>query len=194
MRFNPFRKQGQVETRENLSNPTQQWLDSMSGTSNAGVNVNETSSYSLPAWWCAVRLISDTVASLPLHVYRRDNETKVLDVDNPIYRILHDSPNSEQTAFQLRQTMQAHLLTKGNAYMQIQRSGSGGVVALWPIHPDNMKVKKEDNKIWYEFNNERVLSSSTHQFTCCRTHWVLHLVKGNMLQVGSTTLQYPVAS
>ena len=160
MRLNPFRRSRQVEERESLANPTQQWLDSLSGTSSSGVNVNVSSTYSLPAWWCAVRLISDTIASLPLHIYRRENDSKAIAVDEPLYHLLHDSPNSEQTAFQLRQTMQAHLLTRGNAYMQIQRDGSGRIIALWPIHPDNIRVKKEDGRLWYEYNNERVLSSS----------------------------------
>ncbi len=160
MRLNPFRRSKQVEERESLTNPTQQWIDSMSGRSSSGVNVNVTSTYSLPAWWCAVRLISDTIASLPLHIYKRVNDSKVIATDNPLYTILHDSPNSEQTAFQLRQTMQAHLLTRGNAYMQIQRSNSGKIIALWPVHPDNIKVKKENNSIWYEFDNKKILSSS----------------------------------
>src|SRR3546814_3249845 len=53
----------------------------------------------LAAAWACVNLLAGTIASLPLMVYRtgRDGRRNVA-TDHPLYRVLHDSPNADQTA------------------------------------------------------------------------------------------------
>ena len=64
--------------------------------STAGKNVNERSAMQTSAVYACVRVISESVASLPLHVYRYTGEGgKEKAIDHPLYHLLHDEPNSE---------------------------------------------------------------------------------------------------
>lgn len=104
----------------------------------------------------AVRLIAETIASLPLILYRRDKSgNKERAKDHPLYHVLHMWPNEWMTRFEWIELMVRHLLLRGNAYASLQYQ-SGRIVGLMPLHPDNMTVKwimsgKSKNLI-YEYN------------------------------------------
>ena len=70
------------------------------GNSSSGVRVSEDNSIGLPAVWAAVRLLSETISSLPLNVYRKDNDgSKYIDEKIPLNQLLSTSPNSKYTSF-----------------------------------------------------------------------------------------------
>ena len=123
------------------------------GTSSAGKRVNERSAMQMTAVYSCVRILSEAVASLPLHFYRiRDDGGKEKAVDHPLYQILHDEPNPEMTSFLFRETLMTHLLLWGNAYAQIIRNGKGEVIALYPLMPDRMSVDRDDKgNLYYEY-------------------------------------------
>jgi len=79
------------------------------------------------AVYACVRVIAETVASLPLHLYRYVDEGKKRDTRHPLYFLLHDAPNPEMTSFIFRETMMTHLLLWGNSYSQILRNGHGEI-------------------------------------------------------------------
>jgi len=109
----------------------------------SGVNVNENTALNYSAVWAATRLISETVALLPLKLHRRLPDGSKADAfDHPIYRLIHDAPNDYMSAFTWRATMTAHLLNWGNAWSEIVRGG-GAVLRLNPIHPSNVELDKE---------------------------------------------------
>lgn len=109
------------------------------GDSYTGVPVNEHTALNYSAYWTAVSLIASDVASLPLILYKREKGgSKSRYVDAKLYQILHDEPNSEMSSIIFRETLQAHALTWGNGYAEIERDGSGKVVALWPITPNRV--------------------------------------------------------
>lgn len=83
-----------------------------------------------------VRVISETLAQLPLHLMQGRKRA----VDNSLYRVLHSQPNSRHTSFEFRQMMQGHLCLRGNAYALKRYSRVGQVEALIPLHPDRMQV------------------------------------------------------
>ena len=93
------------------------------GSSAAGKSVTASTAIQMSTVYACVRVIAETIASLPLHVYQNQGEGSVKAQDHPLYPILHDEPNSEMTSFVWRETMLAHLLLWGNAYCQIIRSG-----------------------------------------------------------------------
>ena len=93
------------------------------GSSAAGKSVTASTAIQMSTVYACVRVIAETIASLPLHVYQNQGEGSVKALDHPLYPILHDEPNSEMTSFVWRETMLAHLLLWGNAYCQIIRSG-----------------------------------------------------------------------
>lgn len=99
--------------------------------------MNEQSALRVTAYLAAVKIISETVASLPLIVYRRiQPRGKERAPDHPLYTVLHDQANSEMTAYQFRETLQGHILNWGNGYAEIERDGAGRVIGLWPLLPD----------------------------------------------------------
>jgi HK97 family phage portal protein len=90
-----------------------------------------------------VRILSESIASLPLHVYRYNRDGgKERTAFHPLYRLLHDEPNREMTSFVFRETLMAHLLIYGNAYAQIIRNGNGQPIALYPLLPNKMDVSR----------------------------------------------------
>ena len=123
------------------------------GSSTSGKRVNERTAMQMTAVYSCVRILSEAVAGLPLHLYRyTESGGKEKAVDLPLYRLLHDQPNPEQTSFIFRETLMTHLLLWGNAYAQIIRNGRGEVVALYPLMPDRMTVDRDENgHLYYEY-------------------------------------------
>jgi HK97 family phage portal protein len=116
----------------------------------AGIDVSAEGSLACSAVAACVRLLSESVASLPLHVYETTETSKRRATDAPLYSLLHDSPNDYQTSFLWRQQMMARLMLHGNAYSVIDRDSSGRVTALWPLMPEGVVVKSKDGQISYE--------------------------------------------
>ena len=123
------------------------------GGSTAGKNVSETSAMQMTAVYACVRILSEAVAGLPLHLYRYGEKgTKEKAIDHPLYHLLHDEPNPEMTSFIFRETLMTHLLLWGNAYAQIIRNGKGEILALYPLMPNRMKVDRDKaGEIVYEY-------------------------------------------
>ena len=113
------------------------------GSSAAGKSVTASTAIQMSTVYACVRVIAETIASLPLHVYQNQGEGSVKALDHPLYPILHDEPNSEMTSFVWRETMLAHLLLWGNAYCQIIRSGRSQILGLYPLLPDRMEVDRD---------------------------------------------------
>lgn len=120
------------------------------GSSTAGKNVTERSAMQMTAVYSCVRVLSEAVAGLPLHVYKyRSDGGKEKAINHSLYRLLHDEPNPEMTSFVFRETLMTHLLLWGNAYAQIIRNGKGEVVALYPLMPNRMTVDRDSNGTLY---------------------------------------------
>jgi HK97 family phage portal protein len=122
------------------------------GESWSGMNIDRTTSLGLSAVWACVRLISESVASLPLILYRRTEKGKERAVDHPLFNVFRLQPNPESTSFQWREVEQGHLLLQGNCYSQIVLGGDGYVDELWPLDPERMVVRRLDGKVVYEYN------------------------------------------
>lgn len=114
------------------------------GTQTAsGAHVNVDSAMRVAAVYACVRVISETIGSLPLHVYqRRATGGKTIYRDHPLYRLLHSQPNSWQTSFEFREMMQANFELRGNAYAYKNMDQRGNVLELLPLHPDRVEVKQ----------------------------------------------------
>ena len=123
------------------------------GSSTSGKRVNERSAMQMTAVYSCVRILSEAVAGLPLHLYQyTDKSSKEKAVDNPLYFLLHDEPNTEMTSFVFRETLMTHLLLWGNAYSQIIRNGKGEVMGLYPLMPDRMTVNRDEKgRLYYEY-------------------------------------------
>lgn len=127
------------------------------GSTTSGKPVNENTSMQMTAVYSCVRILSEAIAGLPLHVYRyNDSGGKEKDLDHPLYRLLHDEPNPEMTSFVFRETLMSHLLLWGNAYAQIIRNARGEVVALYPLMPNKMKVDRDSKgQLYYLYQRSQ---------------------------------------
>ena len=73
--------------------------------------------------YACVRVLSEAIAQLPLHIYQYTENGKERVPKHPLYFLLHDQPNPEMTSFVFREVLMSHLLIYGNAYAQIIRNG-----------------------------------------------------------------------
>jgi HK97 family phage portal protein len=121
---------------------------------NSGEFVSVDRSLQLATVWSCVRLISQTIATLPLPVYKGRMAGAKPAIDHPLYRILHDRPNADMTAVNFRVAMVSSLLLWGNAYVAILRSGRT-IVGLTPMRPDrvNIQLRSDGSRVYsYSFN------------------------------------------
>ena len=127
------------------------------GTSTAGKSVSERSAMQMTAVYACVRVLSEAVAGLPLHLYKyTDKGSKEKAVNHPLYFLLHDEPNPEMCSFVFRETMMTHLLLWGNAYAQIIRNGKGEVMAIYPLMPNRMTVDRDEHgQLFYQYQLSR---------------------------------------
>lgn len=117
------------------------------GSSGSGKSVTAQSAVQLTTVYACVRVIAETIASLPFNVYEQTDGGSVKAKDHPLQRLLHDEPNPEMTSFVWRETMLAHLLLWGNSYSQIIRTGRNGIVGLYPLLPDHMTVDRNSKGV-----------------------------------------------
>jgi HK97 family phage portal protein len=96
----------------------------------------------LSATWACINLLAGTIASLPIVVYQQVNGIKQVARDNPLYWLLHDSPNFDDSAVDFWEFMCASIELHGNAYAEIKRNSLGVVTSLLPIRPDLVSVKR----------------------------------------------------
>jgi HK97 family phage portal protein len=116
------------------------WLGGEKAAS--GVRVDARSAMGMPAVFRAVTLISGTAASLPLHPYRRGDETRRPVTSGTAARLL-DDPHPDLTPFELWETTYGHLCLWGNAYFRVLRNRLGQPRELWPIHPSQVRVGRD---------------------------------------------------
>jgi HK97 family phage portal protein len=119
----------------------------------AGVYISPETALECTAVLACVRVISESVASLPLNVYRKlPGGGKEIADELPLQEIVAHQPNSWMTSFEFRELMQSWLLLWGNAYAFIKSGRRGAVTELIPLHPSRMEVKRlENGRLRYEY-------------------------------------------
>ena len=109
----------------------------------AGVSVSPETALRCAVVYACVKIISESVAQLPLHLYRRnEDDSKERARDHPLYRLLHDQPNEWTTAFEFRVDMTADLLRYGEAFAFINRNTDGEIVELIQIPTPSVTVER----------------------------------------------------
>ena len=115
------------------------------GTASSGKPVSPQTSIASTAVWACVRVIAESVATLPLNVYSRNGESRQKEDGHPIQIIVHDRPNDKQTSVEFREQMLYHLLLYGNAYIYKDLWPSGRVRNLVLLGPDRVSVRVDDS-------------------------------------------------
>ena len=148
------------------------------GTANSGERVDEKSAMQIATVYACVRLLAESVACLPLHLYQLDGEDgKLKAKDHPLYKILYRQANPEMTSFSFWEVMMTHLLLWGNAYAQIVRDGKNGILGLYPLLPENVEMDRENGGelyyIYHAYTDE--VPGETNKDILFRREEVLHI-------------------
>ena len=128
---NPFRKKEEKRQGQTL----EELLEDYKNISLAGINVNEKKAMQFIAFFSCIRVISESIAVLPLKTYK-DSENKEIAKDHPVYKLLKKKPNSKMTIYTLKQITGYHLTTWGNAYWYIEFDERLRLKEIIPLLPD----------------------------------------------------------
>ena len=131
--------------------------------SNSGVDVDEESALKISTVYACVKVISETIASLPLNLLKElTNGDSEKAKQHPLYTILKDVPNSEMSSFTFREMLMTNLLLWGNAYALIKRNKNGEITELYPLKSKNMVVERDmtTNAIKYTYTNNRGITKT----------------------------------
>ncbi|GHU73451.1 portal protein [Clostridia bacterium] len=148
------------------------------GGTPSGKTVNEHTAMQSTAVYACVRILSEAVASLPLHVYRyKSDGDKERAPEHPLYTLLHNAVNPEITSFIFRELIMSHLLLWGNSYSQVIRDGRGRVMALYPLLPNKMEVSRgNDGELIYTYQRDSdEVGKNAGGTVVLRRHEVLHI-------------------
>lgn len=117
-----------------------------------GLRVSPETALTSAVVYACVNVLAQTIASLPLIVYRRlPGGGKERADGHPLYDLLHDRPNGEMTSYDLRAALVGHVCLWGNAYAEIERSDRG-INGLWPLRPDRMTpMRNTANELVYRY-------------------------------------------
>lgn len=115
------------------------------------------SALGVPAVLAAVAFLSRTLASVPMHAYRRTDEGSVR-LTGKIETVLHENPNPEMDAFKFRQYLWQQVFTGGRGLAWIERRGSG-VEAIWPMNPAKARIRRAGMSLVYSYDGQDYPSS-----------------------------------
>jgi HK97 family phage portal protein len=163
-RFNPITPyfRDVPETRASIENPSVPITDvhgmlellGASG-SGAGVYVTPESAMRFAAVFACVRVLAETVASLPFQLFDRTEQGKEL-ATSPLYRLIHDQPNPWLSSFDWREVMVTHTALWGNHYSFIDQTEGGNILGLYPLMPSEVRPRRlETREIVYDVQTDR---------------------------------------
>ena len=148
-------------------------VDLDSSSCSSGVEVDEIRAMQTSAVYACVRVISETISSLPCCLYKSVDKGREVAKEHPLCEVLHDMANPEMTSFTFREVMMTALLLYGNAYAKVVRDRAGHVKELWYLRADRVTVERDlvTKKIKYTFSSD--IDNKTHVF---KAEQIFHIV------------------
>jgi HK97 family phage portal protein len=125
------------------------------GPISAGVTVSQTTAMQVIAVNACVKLIAETIASLPLQTFNRGDESRT-PIRYPVESYIWDQPNPEMTPMEFWEQVFGDLLLDGNAFIETVRrkNGSQAIAELWPIDPRSVEIiRTKDGRKTYQIPN-----------------------------------------
>lgn len=118
----------------------------------AGQVVNEKTVMQLSAVWSCVRLIAETISTLPLQIYERTATGRVTASKHPLYDIIHTQPNADSTATVFWEAMIVAMLMGGNGVAEPKYIGQK-LIALNFLDPRRLSCTKLNGKRQWRYTN-----------------------------------------
>ena len=130
----------------------------------AAAEVNFDTAMQISPVWAAVKLISESIGSMPFNIYETGPQGRKIAVNHPLHRVLTQRPNQYQTDVEFWESMALNLAISGNAYAIIQRSGSR-IVGLLPVSSSQVETTLlSDGKVIHAYTagaNVKVYTDAT---------------------------------
>lgn len=137
-----------------LSAPAEWLWDALGAVkTDAGVAVNETVALNYATVFACIRVLSETLASMPLIVYRQLERGREKAPEHYAYRLLKEEPNPEISASTFIETLMQWVNRWGNAYALIEWNRAGRARALWPLAPQWMRVQRVNGRLVYSYED-----------------------------------------
>lgn len=124
-------------------------LIGQSAASFSGEIVNRDSALRLAAVYACIRILSSSVAALPLDVFKRTQMGSEKASALPEYRFLHSEPNPMMSSFIWREVSMGHVLTAGNAVSVIIRNQKDDVMGFLPVEPEAVRIFRVNGKKYF---------------------------------------------
>lgn len=120
--------------------------------------VNPNTALTFSTVFACVRVIAESIATLPLFVYKRDGNNKIKAINHPLYSLLHDAPNNECTSVSFIESLITQILLVGNGFVEIVRDNFNIVKELHLIDSNKIRIFRDtNNTILFEYNSDGVL-------------------------------------
>jgi HK97 family phage portal protein len=157
------------------------WINTLLGTTGSGItasgaNVTADSALKTSTVFLCVKILSESIASLPLMVYKkRKSGGKDIADSHSLFPILHDSPNDEQNSFEFREFKQASLALRGNGYSYKVYDGNGNIVEIIPLMPSRVEPKREKGQIIYRYTYDVDQNTKLPKIIEIPKDWIWHI-------------------
>lgn len=147
---------GQKKAQELSLSDANGWQFLLGGMSSAGISVSEQTVLQMTTSWRCIRLISETIGTLPLHLYQKTDSGRIKATDHKLYPLLHDQPNPYMTSVEWVEAMVVSLCCWGQAYNDITRLGPR-ISGIMPVAKPNVSVEIKDGQpmYWYARDGRR---------------------------------------
>jgi HK97 family phage portal protein len=131
------------------------WItDNQPLVSSAGVAINSQTALSIGAYYAAVKLYADTVASLPWDTYIRIDGTRRPYRPSPSWLTTPQPNNPNFTGFDLKHRMVSSLLIHGNCFVLFIKGRNGDIVEMRVLDPQKVEIKSVDGAPIYTVMGE----------------------------------------
>lgn len=119
----------------------------------SGKTVNDESALQVSTVWSCVRILAETIGSLPWGIYRKDRKGNAEKIDHRVAEVLVGTPNEEMTSQEFRECEMLNLVLRGNGYAIIERTGKN-ISSLQPVPAAQVEPKREnDGRLVYRIND-----------------------------------------
>lgn len=144
-----IRRSGANPTTRTTTWPNWRW-----SSSSAASNVSDETALTLTAFYRGVSLIASTVAGLPLHIFKEDEDGTGTRIKTPDTAYLWYEPNNEMTRVTFWERVVADEV-RGNAFIWVEKNGLGLPAHIWWIDRRRVRVgRNSDGLKIYELDNE----------------------------------------
>jgi HK97 family phage portal protein len=121
----------------------------------SGVQITKDNAMNISGVYAAVKLLSDSISSLPIHLIKESKDKKEKDYTNPLYKIVAKEPNKLMTSYTWRQIFMPHILLYGNAYAVIDwDKKTMRPKQLMPVHPSKVEIEIKKGIAYYTIQLE----------------------------------------